>query len=883
MDRTIHQIEIEGKNKSLQQAKCLFKKEISHVVSQEKDERKIADVLDQNELQQLKLVLGEQLQKIADVPSQELNKLTIWIDQFIDDYVIVEFNQDSLVRDAIDQFHFEKKGTESVIDIVSQFLVQENSSDKAVVLKIEKLFLEVSKLSKLSQSAWIYSFTPHQLHSVFNSFSNEVKKELLKNELTQLVDSNPALHALKFKEKVLNQILVKFAFGYIEREKDFQRFIQLPNQINQDEIQELIEYFAENKSSFSIQQSGIEKQFYQVVQKNPLAFYQRIKTDKRVIRFVEQFTRELNRTKQQYFLFQLFPMLKRVFTEVSLTNEQEEKTTQSLISYTFLEDRIGGLTNSLQLLNKSKQIVRNVLSEGKRIELLEKEPLILFEKASNSLIKNKYLELYDNIDLMISFLQHGQIPFYANLSEKSLVKRYVDLSVEKEFEVISNRLKPYFKDVEFNVAFVELTSFFTWEKTVIQAYSALSNRLKQLGGEALRIVKDLNLPEANQEQVLVLLLTNILKQPNKLEDATCKFVHTLFSYPSVDEQQLVNVLGSSLVSEFNKIKVQEIQVDFETEEIRLNYSRSDLLIYFLKENKLPWWANDKSIDVSKFLDDEIKRLVAGNYSELIVLLESLKEDTIAQKLVFSKLQRGTFERLLLAVAPNLAGFVVSFNILLKRAKPKYFTDDIMLFEFNYLYQESSIFDPKIFLKKAVRVFTLVHAISEKDFVQMFQGEAREALANNELKFIPFTTLFDGFEDFDLKEQKENLLKEIPPVMAFYEVFRYYLQTLTFPYPQLYDSFSEFFLQLEKAQKQEYKVLREIVLQSISSIIVQKNLIKKADQKFLMKLVEIIYPQEASKIQYLLTEFVSLINQTDRSVSLEVVLDHFYQVSFAASR
>ncbi|MDP4964225.1 MAG: contractile injection system tape measure protein, partial [Salibacteraceae bacterium] len=298
----------------------------------------------------------------------------------------------------------------------------------------------------------------------------------------------------------------------------------------------------------------------------------------------------------------------------------------------------------------------------------------------------------------------------------------------------------------------------------------------------------------------------------------------------------LNPTLSATVLKYAAINKRSQQQDF-------GFNRAfDLLVHFSVEGDFPWWNLPVSSqqNVENTATTVISELLDLDSSKLINKVGSSPYRAKIIEFWAGQLTRSQFDRITIALSPNLGGFIISFNLLVEKIDGD-FMDRTWIA--NLL---TSLFKKEVstnwVIEKGSAFWASKTNTSSADFRENLLEKATEYSNNGELRFSPFVTLLSAKTQMKTAVNSKSEYSDFAEAaIAYLASKKYYKERIT-----LAD-----LLKLGKDlsrskidEKQRIELSRKVALPSIKSrlftsepIILSKLLIETAYSESGSKLVE----------------------------------------------
>ena len=351
-------------------------------------------------------------------------------------------------------------------------------------------------------------------------------------------------------------------------------------------------------------------------------------------------------------------------------------------------------------------------------------------------------------------------------------------------------------------------------------------------------------------------------------------VLTLKSLDQSDE------LSSKVIAGYLESRIASAQMSFPGRAQR----NLDLLKHLVVENEVPWWA-DHSKTLPQQIETHIKQFSLKLLNEdpnlwvADLLASGHALDVLSRLIEVANHQQ--FDRIVLAISPNMGGFVVSFNMLLTRLSFAISESQWRVFVLEYMLKVKDISAGHFVLDATARI-SQEFSINYKRLIQELQVESKEAVQSGELRFRPLVDLLDTSSDYEesaLKfSEEKNETRSFDLVLRFYLIYGS-IQIGTYPKPENY---IDFVLELKRSFVQDDSKTRSIIREELKEGLVRSRIVRFESDHFIHALISILFPAASESIvskgksmQRFVADLIGVSNA-------KVIHDLFYSTIFEQS-
>jgi hypothetical protein len=348
----------------------------------------------------------------------------------------------------------------------------------------------------------------------------------------------------------------------------------------------------------------------------------------------------------------------------------------------------------------------------------------------------------------------------------------------------------------------------------------------------------------------------------------------------------IDLLGSPSVKkkEKNNIEISDITLE-ESQSIAFtdDLYPIELLIYLSLENKMPSWAKMNDIKSRKTVDKQLfeltKNLIERKPKELVNrIVEKPAYEKILQRLL-PMISTQQFDKLLLALTPDFAGFIMSFNLLLWKTKPKTNQSSWHIFLLQYI-SDTDSFNANNFLEQAVTKFSSIVNINERKLIEKLMDKAKKAIEADEKRFLPFIDLLGNI--LSRKKKQKQLDSGLPlsidtRTYGLIDTVVYYLRMGSIPQETSFHISGYFDLvnYMERQIRFGHHDLRLAIVKALSEEKTRSRLVQREKLHFLLLVTKILFPADFEDLLVYKTKILQLLKQNWPEVSYAVLNEIFF--------
>jgi hypothetical protein len=316
-----------------------------------------------------------------------------------------------------------------------------------------------------------------------------------------------------------------------------------------------------------------------------------------------------------------------------------------------------------------------------------------------------------------------------------------------------------------------------------------------------------------------------------------------FSLSKTDYKALIQKSKSKIAKKYLQ-RDSSLSLSIKT---RSTLYQIDLIIFLIIEHKMPWWAREDDIisgqKRERYLSDLIQNVLQSDPKEFIsLLMRKSNHQQILQELI-PLITRQQFDKVLLVLAPDFGGFVVSLDLLVNRAKLTIKKTDWFVFILQFL-SERNTFSPSVFVEHALLKLSDLANKTQEKVRGILKGIALKAIKDGEMRFLPFN---------DLLAEKETLKKKEFQITTadtferydFIDTVLYYIRSGSIPYSNSFKIAGYYHLinALKRQLQFGHNDLSLAITHELTEEKVRVRLIKQEQIVFLRLLSQILIPQE----------------------------------------
>ncbi len=303
----------------------------------------------------------------------------------------------------------------------------------------------------------------------------------------------------------------------------------------------------------------------------------------------------------------------------------------------------------------------------------------------------------------------------------------------------------------------------------------------------------------------------------------------------------------------------------------------DLLKHLIIENEVPWWA-DHSKTSPQQIQSHIKQfsltlLIQDPNNWVTDLMASGHALEIFSHLV-QFLDHRQFDRIVIAISPNLGGLIVSFNMLLSRLSFAFSETEWQLFVLEYVMKVKNI-NAGQFIRDASFKLAQDLSFDSKKLQHELREESISAVQNGELRFRPLVDLLE-----DTAESQESVLvfsEEKNETRSFDNVLRYYLKYGTIQvgtYPKV-ENYIDFVNELKRSYIVDETQIRNIIRAELKEGRVRSRIVRFESDHFIHVLILILFPKAFGSMASLGQSIQRFVVDLIGNPNIKMIHDLFY--------
>jgi hypothetical protein len=312
----------------------------------------------------------------------------------------------------------------------------------------------------------------------------------------------------------------------------------------------------------------------------------------------------------------------------------------------------------------------------------------------------------------------------------------------------------------------------------------------------------------------------------------------------------------------------------------------DLLLHLIVEDEVPWWANEKEINmpIDQKVDKLTARLLDQHPEVLLKLIATSGQSERIYKRILPTISLAQFERITLVLMPDFGGFIVSFNLLIFKRKKDFDKARWFLFVLQELANGRS-FDARVFTLNAV---TSLAELTKKDKEKLREELlkiAKDAIKGGEMRFLPFVDLLSKFIDSTEQVTAQSTLQEakIAPStpLDFKASVIHYMRTGSMPIGSLpmVRNYMDFAQKIQQQILLGFNELRLAIIENLKLEQVRARIIRHESAHFQFLLLDVLYPGKRQELVAYKRRIANLFRDQWPTTSAAAVGELFFQSLF----
>ncbi len=338
-----------------------------------------------------------------------------------------------------------------------------------------------------------------------------------------------------------------------------------------------------------------------------------------------------------------------------------------------------------------------------------------------------------------------------------------------------------------------------------------------------------------------------------------------------------NKAMSSLITSFTDGRIAD-QIRSGDYRLRRNI---DLLTHLILENEIPWWADHSKTSrakLSQHIEEFSIRLLNNDPENWVAEIAKTGSAIDVYQHLVRFMSNQQFDRMILALAPSLGGFVVSLNILVNRSAIVSNETEWRLFvvEYSLKTKELTAVD---FVSNALTALKRLKVPSISNIQEELQKYAAEAVSSGESRFRPLLEILSSSSPRSKSEL--TMLSEAWEVVGFDDVVKHYLRfgshpVDTFPKARTYYAFIQ---DLELKFSMDNGHIRSLIAEELKDRRVRSRIVRFESDHFIFFLIHLLFPstkrgfaEDVKMLQHFMIDLIGLENST-------VIHDFIYATIF----
>jgi hypothetical protein len=307
----------------------------------------------------------------------------------------------------------------------------------------------------------------------------------------------------------------------------------------------------------------------------------------------------------------------------------------------------------------------------------------------------------------------------------------------------------------------------------------------------------------------------------------------------------------------------------------------DLLKHLVIENEVPWWA-DHSKTSPQQIQAHIKqfslKLLSQDPNNWVTDLMASGHALEVFSHLVQFVDHRQFDRIVIAISPNLGGFIVSFNMLLSRLSLAYSETEWQLFVLEYVLKVKNM-NAGQFIRDASSKLAEEFSFDLEKLQRELSEESIGAVQNGEIRFRPLVDLLE-----DNVESHESILvfpEEKNEIRSFDNVLRYYLKYGTIQlgtYPKA-ENYIDFVQELKRSYVKYETQIRNVIRAELKEGRVRSRIVRFESDHFIHVLISILFPKASGSIASLGQSIQRFVADLIGISNIKVIHDTYYATLF----
>ena len=584
---------------------------------------------------------------------------------------------------------------------------------------------------------------------------------------------------------------------------------------------------------------------------------------------------------------QFFPHLRTRLDHVLATVTSQLQVEESLVLSTWMRMALIN-TQSSGTDQVIRQLVKSIEHDGFSQPTAEKRSVKTSdsfpEEPPSKVTWQEVESRYSFFELLAETIKSGKLPTTESLSSSTDFTHVLKLAIESEPEkvrVVFRQMSAEVQGTRYLFNILGRASF--WElmqKVETKAFRTIQKQAEKLSQLHAQLGDQDALIDYFSLRYLSLYYKTGTDAAHVIAPLILDAVPQDFELSATDYQVLLSKSRIRIIKEYVSTRQKEYSESIVNEDV--SYS-IDTLLYMTESGHTPWWSSEVGVESGKPLTDRIKELLASLVDESPAdFIKSISKRRDAEQVVMKMatlISGQQLDKLLASVAPNIAGFIISFDLLLIRSTIKIDREKWLTFLIMATVTEDEL-KASTWMPKALSMASKLSSLSITVLRQRLLETAKVAIKNREMRFLPFIDLLGANLDESSIKAKETPIAVLSTPMSLQSAIIYYLRVGSLP--SGFEHINSRYKLLELIQNEiEFRSneFRLSIQQVLASEVTRNRLIKSESDHFLRLMIQILYPGISQKLLLAKEIIIPILVRKWEGISEERLNEAYYQSMF----